>query len=285
MIAPLALGNKLWSSANGERLAYEANGRWAVLWSFHVRLPADFFQSHFFTINFYKMKSYQFFLSALMAAVLLACSQTDTGQAEATTSEPTPSAAPESKGVLSITSSTDLTNVQYDGVISELTKTNELMNDWTYHAIGMIQPKGGFSFGVYPNQAALDHRRGIYKDLFPKLGINVAPQTHEVHNVIVGPQPASKPARAFIASFAQASMTADIYANVLKELENAGAGTPSGRIYHVSYITENGVQVIDVWESEEQFKAFGGVLMPILQAKGISAKPDIYPLYSSIIVQ
>jgi hypothetical protein len=108
---------------------------------------------------------------------------------------------------------------------------------------------------------------------------------HEIQNIIVGEQPAQKPAAAFIASFAQANMSAEVYAAVLKELEAAGAGSPAGRMYHVSYLTNDGVQVIDLWESEALFKAFGDKLMPILQAKGITANPSIYPLYNSLVVK
>jgi hypothetical protein len=80
-------------------------------------------------------------------------------------------------------------------------------------------------------------------------------------------------------------MKPEDYFNVLKELEAKGQGAPSGRMYHVSYQTDAGIQVIDVWESEAQFKAFGEVLMPILATKGIAAKPMIYPLYNSFIAQ
>lgn len=223
---------------------------------------------------------------AFLAVSLTACSQTDTGQAEATTPEPTPTAAPESKGVVSITIATELTTADYDKVVAELSASGEWMNDWTYHAIGTIQPKGFFTMGVYPSQSALDHRRGKLKEALTKLGItSPTPQVHEVQNIIVGAQPAGKPATAFVASFAQTNMSAEVYTNVISELEAKGAGAPSGRMYHVAYRTADGIQVIDVWESEAQFKAFGDVLMPILASKGVTAAPTMYPLYNTVIVQ
>ncbi len=198
--------------------------------------------------------------------------------------EPAP-VPPTSKGVLSITTSADLTTATYDKLSAAATADGQWMKDWSYHAIGTMQPKGIFSFGVYPSQAGLDNRRAYYKDLFPKLGINApAPMVHEIHNVIMGAQPAQKPASGFVAAFFQKGMTAEIYAAVLKELEAAGIGAPAGRMYHVSFLTGDGVQVIDVWESDALFKAFGDKLMPILQAKGVTATPAIHPLYHSMAV-
>ncbi|MEA2446787.1 MAG: hypothetical protein QOK47_424, partial [Actinomycetota bacterium] len=62
-------------------------------------------------------------------------------------------------------------------------------------------------------------------------------------------------------------MDAENYQQTLKELEAAGAGSPEGRLYHVAFGSP--IQVLDVWESQEKFDAFGQTLIPILQGAGI----------------
>jgi hypothetical protein len=44
------------------------------------------------------------------------------------------------------------------------------------------------------------------------------------------------------------------------------------------------VHVFDVWDSEDQFNAFGETLMPILQEEGIDpGEPDISPVHNVIV--
>ncbi|GGT84793.1 hypothetical protein [Streptomyces violascens] len=41
--------------------------------------------------------------------------------------------------------------------------------------------------------------------------------------------------------------------------------------------------VVDVWQSEEAFKKFGEVLMPMLKEVGVTdAKPKIYPAFNVV---
>src|ERR1700729_2373671 len=63
--------------------------------------------------------------------------------------------------------------------------------------------------------------------------------------------------------------TQDRYDTTLKQLEEAGAGAPDGRLSHVALETDGEIQVFDVWESQEAFEAFGATLLPILNAAGI----------------
>ncbi len=219
-----------------------------------------------------------FIAAAVLCFAVLSCKNEPAATAT-TTTEPAPAAG---KGVLSITTVTDLALADYDKVAAELASSGQWVKDWSYHAIGAMQPKGFFTIGVYPSQAALDNRRAFLKDIFTKLGITpVAPMVHEVHNIIVGAQPAQKPAAGFVASFVQEGMSAETYAAVLVELEAAGVGAPAGRMYHVCYLMGESLQVIDVWESEALFKAFGDKLMPILQSKGVTSTPVIYPLHNT----
>ena len=56
---------------------------------------------------------------------------------------------------------------------------------------------------------------------------------------------------------------------------------PPGQISHVAYKTDEGLKVIDVWDSAESFAAMGEKLMPILQNLGINTgAPITYNLYN-----
>jgi hypothetical protein len=63
--------------------------------------------------------------------------------------------------------------------------------------------------------------------------------------------------------------TQERYDTTLRQLEEAGAGAPEGRISHVALETDGEIQVFDIWESQSTFEAFGATLLPILSAAGI----------------
>jgi hypothetical protein len=63
--------------------------------------------------------------------------------------------------------------------------------------------------------------------------------------------------------------TQERYDATLRELEEAGAGAPDGRMSHVALETDGEIQVFDIWESQAAFDAFGTTLIPILTAAGI----------------
>ena len=65
------------------------------------------------------------------------------------------------------------------------------------------------------------------------------------------------------------SFPVDKYDSTLKDLEDAGAGAPDGRLYHCAMEAPGGVHVFDVWESMETFEAFGATLLPILAKAGV----------------
>ena len=63
--------------------------------------------------------------------------------------------------------------------------------------------------------------------------------------------------------------TADKYESALKQLEAAGAGAPKGRTLHVALQSDGAISVFDIWESQEEFDAFGATLVPILKGLGV----------------
>ena len=79
------------------------------------------------------------------------------------------------------------------------------------------------------------------------------------------------------------SMTEANYLAVLEKLEAAGQGKPSGRAFHTAFWEGTNLHVFDVWVSQEQFDAFGAVLMPILAEVGVGdAPPQISTVYNTI---
>ena len=79
-------------------------------------------------------------------------------------------------------------------------------------------------------------------------------------------------------------MSADKYDEVVRKLEAAGAGSPPGRSYHVSFTAGEGLQVVDVWDSQESFDTFGQTLMPILSELGIDpGEPQAGEVHNIIV--
>jgi hypothetical protein len=58
------------------------------------------------------------------------------------------------------------------------------------------------------------------------------------------------------------------YDEVIRRLEEAGAGAPEGRSNHFALETNGEIQVFDVWESQQAFEAFGATLLPIMAELG-----------------
>jgi hypothetical protein len=70
-----------------------------------------------------------------------------------------------------------------------------------------------------------------------------------------------------------ASMTAEQYDRVIEQLEGSGAGAPSGRRFHACFGEGDHLSMFDVWDSVEEFEAFGRTLMPMLATEQIEIAP------------
>ena len=78
-------------------------------------------------------------------------------------------------------------------------------------------------------------------------------------------------------------MTAAKYDECIKRLEQAGAGNPAGRLYHVCFGDTDNVSVSDIWDSLESFERFGLTLKPIMQDLGIDpGEPAILEVHNII---
>jgi hypothetical protein len=74
------------------------------------------------------------------------------------------------------------------------------------------------------------------------------------------------------------------YAQVLSRLEAAGAGSPPGRSYHCAMTGDGGLDVFDVWDSQEAFDKFGETLIPIMSELGADpGEPHVAEIHNIIV--
>ena len=88
---------------------------------------------------------------------------------------------------------------------------------------------------------------------------------------------------ALIIHFAPKGMDDKKYAEVLRRLDQAGAGAPRGRLHHACYGDKGALRVTDVFDTAANFEAFGQVLGPILGELGIEVgQPDALPVHNLV---
>ena len=83
--------------------------------------------------------------------------------------------------------------------------------------------------------------------------------------------------------FAPSGATTDQYDETIRRLEAQGGFPPDGLEYHVAFSSGNDLRVSEIWDSREQFEAFGHRLMPILSEVGIDpGKPEVLEIHNII---
>jgi len=84
--------------------------------------------------------------------------------------------------------------------------------------------------------------------------------------------------------FAPASVTTtEQYDETIRRLQDAGDFPPDGLELHVCFLADGQVRVSEVWDSQEQFSAFGERLMPILADVGIDpGQPETFQVHNVI---
>jgi hypothetical protein len=87
-----------------------------------------------------------------------------------------------------------------------------------------------------------------------------------------------------LARFAPSSATStEQYDETIRRLQEAGDFPPDGLEYHVCFLADGNVRVSEIWDSLEQFEAFGQRLMPILEDAGIDpGKPEMLEIHNII---
>ena len=86
-----------------------------------------------------------------------------------------------------------------------------------------------------------------------------------------------------VVRFNPASLTAKKYDATVRLLEEAGVDfPPEGLDYHVCFGSDGDLRVSEIWDSREQFEAFGERLMPLLTEVGIefSGEPQVFEVHN-----
>ena len=68
---------------------------------------------------------------------------------------------------------------------------------------------------------------------------------------------------------AAGDVSTDQYDETIRRLEKSGDWLPEGLDYHCAFRSNGKFRVSEVWDSREQFDAFGERLMPVLKDVGI----------------
>ena len=87
-----------------------------------------------------------------------------------------------------------------------------------------------------------------------------------------------------LARFTPASnVTTEQYDETVRRLEKSGDLLPEGLEYHVAFKSDGKFRVSEIWDSREQFDAFGDRLMPVLKDVGIEpGKPEMLEIHNII---
>ncbi len=75
-------------------------------------------------------------------------------------------------------------------------------------------------------------------------------------------------------------LTREQYDEVSRRMEGGGAWPPDGMDMHVLFGTEGELRVSEIWDSEEQFRAFADRLMPVLDEVGVPySEPEVFAVH------
>jgi steroid delta-isomerase-like uncharacterized protein len=89
---------------------------------------------------------------------------------------------------------------------------------------------------------------------------------------------------AIAAVFTPRSMNGFQYDLIMRRLGAAGAGAPSGRLYHVCFGTGDKLRFLEVWESKAAFDGFLKTLGSVIQQVGVETPPPgIVQTYNFIL--
>jgi hypothetical protein len=89
---------------------------------------------------------------------------------------------------------------------------------------------------------------------------------------------------AMLVRFAPANATStEQYDDTIRRLEKSSDFPPDGLDLHVCFLQDGNVRVSEIWDSREQFEAFGPRLMPVLAEVGIDpGQPEILEVHNIV---
>jgi hypothetical protein len=81
-----------------------------------------------------------------------------------------------------------------------------------------------------------------------------------------------------------ADVTTEQYDETVRRFEKSGDWPPAGLEFHVAFRSNGDLRVTEIWDSREQFDAFGERLMPVLKDVGIefSGEPEMLEIHNII---
>jgi len=86
-----------------------------------------------------------------------------------------------------------------------------------------------------------------------------------------------------VVRFTPPSLTQEQYDESVRRLQEQGAFPPEGMDYHICFGEEGRLRVSEIWDSREQWQAFGERLMPVLADVGIAAgDPDVFEVHNIV---
>ena len=79
-------------------------------------------------------------------------------------------------------------------------------------------------------------------------------------------------------------LTAEMYDETMPRIEASGKFPPDGLDYHVAFSAGGSFRVSEIWDSKEQFEAFGQRLMPILTEGGVelAGPPEVIEIHNIV---
>jgi hypothetical protein len=80
------------------------------------------------------------------------------------------------------------------------------------------------------------------------------------------------------------AVTTEQYDESLRRLEKGGDWPPKGLAYHVAFGSTGNLRVSEIWDSKEEFDAFGRRLKPVLDDVGIelAGAPEMLEIHNII---
>ena len=86
-----------------------------------------------------------------------------------------------------------------------------------------------------------------------------------------------------LARFTPSSLTIEKYEEVNRRLEESGDWPADGLEIHVLFGPADSLRVSEIWDSQEQFEAFGERLMPVLSDVGIEpGEPELMEVHNIV---
>ena len=79
-------------------------------------------------------------------------------------------------------------------------------------------------------------------------------------------------------------VTSEQYDETIRRLEESGDWLPAGLEFHVAFMSNGNFRVSEIWDSQEQFDAFGKRLMPVLRDVGIelAGEPETREIHNIV---